>query len=645
MNQSSRWPVLGFALLGAASMVAFTLTGCGAPSDDLTTVEAEAPVEPLLEPYDPPSLEELDAQVTWVDQDVVDSMQRYRDLKADEPMLATVEETLRMKNDSPEANEKILSALGRPPESDADVDWEATINRHLRGDVKSTNPIMISSVQEFDVSGLISVGFFGFDWEMNPYALAATVKSWQTSEDRMVDKVVIRDDLTWSDGTPITAHDVEFSFKTIMDPRVPVPAVRSGTDQLRWVEAYDDHTIVYFHKEPLAINVWNLNFPILPKHVYEDSIEEDPTLLNSPYHVQLENNPVVGGPYRIKNRIRSQEIVLERREDWYMHDGQQVRDKPYFREIRFRIIEDNNTALLAIKSGRIDDLMLTAEQWMTQTDGSDFYDRNTKVSGLEWTYFYFGWNNESPFFEDKRVREAMSYAMDYRELHERLNYGLYEPCNGIFHYTAWMAPEDPKPPYEQDLDKAEQLLDEAGWDDSDGDGIRDKEIDGRLVRFEFTVLVSNIPERLKIVNLLKENLDRIGIICHVRPLESTVLQERMMKRQYQAYFGGWGTGADPYTAENIWTSDPDKMKRNYLNYSNPEVDRLFDEGRREFDREKRAKIYARIHEIIYEDQPCTFLFYQSSFYGFNKGLRGYMFSPRGPYHYGPGFDAIWMTAQ
>lgn len=623
--------------------------GCGGPSDEPPREEAATHVipgvtsdEPLLEPFDPPPLDELEAEVTWVDHEPVDALALFKEYMATKPELATVEEALSLRNTSSEANAKILSALGRPPASDDDIDWDASINRHLRGEVKSTNPLMISSTQEFSVSGLTSFGFFGFDWDMTPFAAKDTVVSWQTSEDSMYDKVVMRDDLTWSDGTPITAHDVEFSFQVIMNPKVPIPAVRSGTDRLRWVEAYDDQTIVYFHKEPLATNVWNINFPIIPKHIYEKSIEEDPTLQNSRYHVQQESDPVVGGAYRIASRARGQEIVLERREDYYMHDGKQVRDRPYFKQIRFRVIEDNNTALLAIKSGEIDDLELTAEQWMTQTEGSDFYSNNTKASGAEWVYFYFGWNNQIPLFDDARVRKAMSFAFDHKEMLETLNYGLYEPCNGIFHSNSWMAPEDPAPPYTQDLDQAEKLLDEAGWTDHDGDGIRDKEIGGRLVPFEFSLLVSNVPERIKLCNLLKENLDSIGIICHIRPLESTVLQQRMLNREFQACFAGWGTGADPDTAENVWATEEG---RNYVGYSNEEVDRLFEEGRREFDREKRGRIYARIHELIYEDQPYTFLYYQSSFYGFNKQLRGYMFSPRGPFHYSPGFSAFWKPVQ
>jgi peptide/nickel transport system substrate-binding protein len=324
-----------------------------------------------------------------------------------------------------------------------------------------------------------------------------------------------------------------------------------------------------------------------------------------------------------------------------MHNGEQVRDKPFFKEIRFRIIKDNNTSLLALKGQDIEELELQPPQWVTQTNDSEFYEHNTKASGVEWVYYYFGWNNDpdkAPFFTDKRVRTAMSYAFDHTEMLDKLLYGLYEPSTGIFHPTAWMAPKTPMKPFKQDLDKAEDLLDEAGWEDHDGDGVRDKEIKGRTVKFDFTILCSEDPLRKTICDLLKQNLSQIGVVCNVRPMEFTVLQEKTRTHDFQAHMGGWGTGVDPDTSDNLWVTGEG---RNFGQYSNPKVDELFAKGRKEFDREKRAEIYAEIHKILYEDQPYTWLYYRNSFYGFNKKLRGYVFSARGPYNYGPGFSSIW----
>ncbi len=117
--------------------------------------------------------------------------------------------------------------------------------------------------------------------------------------------------------------------------------------------------------------------------------------------------------------------------------------------------------------------------------------------------------------------------------------------------------------------------------------------------------------------------------------------EKMRKHAYQSALAGWGTGADPDTSVNIWSTKAIDSGRNYGSYSNPEVDKLFEAGKREFDREKRAEIYGKIQKILWDDQPYTWLYYRNAFYGFNKQLRGYFFSHRGPYNYGPGFDAIY----
>lgn len=636
--------------LAAALAVAFIATTAGRTSADSASTE-KAPAAgdavvlgDLLEPFDPPTLAELDARVKWVDRPVRDTLRMLREAKSQEPAPElSPAEALRLRNDSDEANDKIIAALSAlAPEDGEGVDFEAPIRRAIQQECASLNPLLQSSVAETEVVGLTGFGLFGFDWEFNPLASADAVVSWQTSEDGLYDKVVLRDDLTWSDGEPITAHDVEFSFRAIMSSKVPVPAMRSGTGDMKLVKAYDDRTLVYFHKKPLVINVWNLNFAVVPKHVYAESIADDPTLKTSPYHAELESSPISGGAYEVVSRERGKGIVVRRRESYFMHNGKQVRDKPFFKEVRFRIIEDPNTSLLAIKAGQLDETRLGAEQWLTQTGGDDFYKNNTKARGEEWTFFYIGWNLDDPLFADVRVRKAMAHAMDYEEMLEDLCFGLYKRCYGPFHRNSWMYPKNPAPLLEFDLDKAEDLLAEAGWDDEDGDGILDKRINGRLVPFEFTLMVSNKPDRIAICNLLRENLEYIGVQCNIVPLEAAVFQQRVFEKKFQAQMAGWGAGADPYTSKNIFATGED---RNYGNYSNAEVDQLFDAGEREFDPDKRAEVYGKISNLIYEDQPYLFLYDWSSFFAFNHRLRGYRFSPRGPFSYGPGFSSLWMPAQ
>ncbi len=608
------------------------------------TAEANKPFKfgDLIEPFTPPALEELEKTVTWKDRPVVDSLKVVREAQAKSSPGLSVAEALKLRNDSPQNNERIIDSLGRVPQQEDEANFDSEINRHAYGDVNSTNPILASSVVEQDIIGLIGFGLFSFDAKMDAFASADTVKSWQSSEDKMYDKVVLRDDLTWSDGTPITAHDVVFSWQAILTSKIPVTAQRSGTDKIKWIEAYDDHTLVFFHKESSPVNDWNLNFSVIPKHAYADHLEKDPTLVNDPYFVKLENNPVSGGAYVISSRTRGQEIVLEARESWYMHEGKQVRDRPYFKTVRFRIRPDESVSLLGLKAGDIDEMQLSPQLWTTQTIDDAFYSNNTKAYGTEWTEFHFLWNLKDPLFADKKVRQALSYAMDYDELIEKLRYNLDTRCNGVFHPTSKWYPQKKLPFFTQDLDKAEELLEEAGWTDSDGDGIRDKVVDGKKVNFEFSLLTVNKPDRIDICTLLKESLDQIQIKCNVKPLEFPIVIDNLQKKKFQAAFGGWGTGTDPYTLENIFKTGEE---RNYGSYSSKELDKLFAEGLKEFDEAKRIAIYQKVHEILYEDQPYTWLFYQSGFYGFNKSLRGYSFSPRGPYHYGPGFGSIWKPAQ
>lgn len=625
-----------------------------APVEKVANLDPKAPFElgNALEKFDPPTLDELD-KMQWNDGRIADGMTLLREEKANEPApTVTAEEALKLRNDSPENNAKILAALGvLQPEGGQGVDYEAKMVRHAGGDLNSTNPLFSSSVTDGEFADLTGLAIMSFDRQLKNFAPKDVVVSWQTSEDGLVDRFVLRDDITWSDGKPFTAYDVEFTFKLIMSDHalLVIPAIRdSGTDKIKAIKAYDDHTVVIFHKEALATNITNINFPILPKHIYEKSVAEDPSLKRSAYHTEQEAMPVTAGAYEYVSRKRGEEFVVRRRESYYMHDGKQVRDKPNFAEVRVKTIEDLNTALLALKSGDIQQMELRAEQWAGQTNGDDFYAKNTKVTAPEWTEFHIEWNQRtadgkspSPLFGDSRVRWAMTYAFDYDELINTITHGLYQQGQGTFHPTAWMFPKNPPELMKQNLDKAEDLLEEAGWTDSDGDGIRDKEINGRIVPFEFQLMTSQTETGIQTATLMKECLEQIGVIANVKPTEFVVMQDKLLKHEFDACLGGWGAGTDPSMQSNIYGTG---AQRNYGQYSNPKVDKLFEQGLRELDPAKRAEIYGAIHLQLWEDQPVTWLFYRNAFFGFNKSLRGYNFGALGPFKYNPGFTSLFVPA-
>ena len=149
------------------------------------------------------------------------------------------------------------------------------------------------------------------------------------------------------------------------------------------------------------------------------------------------------------------------------------------------------------------------------------------------------------------------------------------PASGTFHPEAWYFPKNGPQPYQQDLDKAEDLLDAAGWVDSDGDGIRDKEINGRRVPFRFTMLTYQTETGVQAATLMKECLDKIGIVCNVKPTEFTVLVDTTQKKNFDAAMGGWGAGTDPDLSSNLYATGEG---RNYVSFSNKRVDELFQQG-------------------------------------------------------------------
>jgi peptide/nickel transport system substrate-binding protein len=604
----------------------------------------DAPAEPEAKEYEyafpklpegwtPPSREELTKLLQGAtDGPIRDAMEIGTKRAKANPPQCTVAEALALKNDSDETNAKIVSALSQPPASDDEVDWDATFNRHSMSP-NSLNPLFGSSAYEAYMNTLHNAGLFTFDHTMVSFADPEFVKTWKRTKD--IDYVVMQDDLTWEDGEPITAEDIEFSFHVIMDPSVPIPAQRTGPDQIKWVKAYDKTTIVFFHKEPLVTNINNMNFAVIPKHIYQRSVTADPTLKTSDWHAYWNRHPLSGNSYRLKEWRTGDSVVFERREDW-AKPGK--RRRPYFKQMRFKIIDDPNAALLALKKGDIDEMLLRPEQWSRQSSGDDFYNLNTKVRGPEWTYFYVGWNErikDKPLFVDPRVRHALALAFNHEDVLKKEYFGLFPPCAGPFHPDSPWGDAGLKP-MKQDVDQAETLLDEAGWKRG-ADGIREK--DG--VKFVFTMLIPTGATTEKAVQVLRENLKDVGITMTLKPLEWATYLTATQDHAFEACTAGMGVGTDPDSSKNLWKTEMREKGRNVCGYANKRVDELYDLGQREFDHEKRRKIYQEIDKLIYDDQPLLFLFYRASFWAFSKEMRGYNFSPRGPFSYGPGSAAMW----
>ncbi|MEZ4546471.1 MAG: peptide-binding protein [Thermodesulfobacteriota bacterium] len=434
-------------------------------------------------------------------------------------------------------------------------------------------------------------------------------ESWEISEDKLTYTFKIRQGVKWHDGAPFTSADVVFSYKTIMDPKVDAPQLRSYYQEIRDVEAIDDYTVKFTYARPyfLALEFCG-GMPIVPKHIFEKGdFNTNPA----------GRKPVGTGPFKFVKWTTGREVVLEKNPDYWG-------EKPHLNRIVFRIITDSSVALQVLKRQELDVASLTPIQWEKQTNSPDFKKHFDKFSYFTPNYSYIGWNSKRPFFADKRVRTALTHLVNRELILDKVMYGLGAIVTNPFYINS---PEYDKSiePIPYDPAAARKLLEEAGWVDHDNDGIRDK--DG--VKFSFEFLIPGGSETgEKIATILKEELDGIGIDMTIRKTEWAVFTTRLNERNFDAVTLAWSMGieSDPY---QIWSSTQAEAGSNFIGFKNAETDKLIEEARKEFDRDKRIELYRQFSEIIHEEQPYTFLFCRKATVAVNKRFENVTVYPLG----------------
>lgn len=525
-----------------------------------------------------------------------------------------------------------------PPDDLARIATDETLYLQLNGNPNTLNPLFVSSHYDFVLVDAIYAGLFTFGKDLKWMVNEELTESFEESDDYTEIIVKIKPGLTWHDGEPFTAHDVVYSWQQILDDRVPCQTQKSTTEPIKKCVALDDLTVKYVQPEPLATRHWNLIFPIIPKHIFEKDKENHPDLKTGDYYVEQSRNPVGNGPYRIVEWKENDKIVLERWEDY---KGK----KPYAKRIVFRIIPDSNMSLLAFEKEEVDVVeVLSAQQFARETNTESFANVGYKAWSVQWTLGYIGWNMDgsNPFFADRKVRHAMTHALNIPMILDKLYYNLATPCYGMYHPDSWMFNPEVKG-LEYDLEKSRVLLDEAEWLVDEDDGWRYKDVDGVRTRFEFSLLLSQgSPTAPQIAAIFQEDLKRIGVDLKTRTLEWSAFLEKIRTHEFQAEIAAWGTGTDPDTGWNLWRTKEYETGRNYVGYSDERVDELFVLGRQEFDFEKRRKIYQEIHKILYDDQPYTWIYFRPILSAINKRISGVQFSPRGIYGFSPSFYAWWV---
>jgi len=537
-------------------------------------------------------------------------------------------------------------ALFEPlPADRARVAEQSTLHRRIRAEPSSLNPLLMFTAVDAEFESLLwdrpVVLDAGMNWRLNPRVAV----DYTESSDHLSAVLILRSDLRWHDGAPLTAEDVVFSWRRIMDDRVVARQARTGADQIADCVARGPHAIHFRFKNALPTNPWNTDFPIVPRHLYGPAAEADPTLAAAEESVRLNRHPVGNGPYRFVEWLDGQRVVLERWEDY-------TDPKPAFRHIIFHVIPDNHAALLALESGHIDETPLTPQQFARETDGARFAEAAVKLRGPGWTTYYIGWNlrGDAPLFADARVRRALGHAVNKALIIERVYFGLFTEATGVFHADSSVGGSEAAGSV-FDLRIAGELLDEAGWMRDPEDGWRYREImagDGasRRLRAAFTL---NLPQGSQtapaVAEIFQQDLRKVGVDMTTQVLEWSVFNERNFNGNFEAYFGAWTSGPDPDDAWNLFHSTARANGRNYTGYASAAADELLARGRATFEPEARREAYRGLAEVVRTDEPYTFLVSAPTLWAFSKDMRGVENSPRGPSLVYPGVRGWWREAK
>jgi peptide/nickel transport system substrate-binding protein len=530
--------------------------------------------------------------------------------------------------------------------SEARVTGDWLIN-HMLSDPEQLNPLTSNDAGANSLLGYIFENLLRRDphtLELRPQLAVARP---EISEDRLEYTFKIRQDVHFQDGRPLTGEDVLFSIKAIKCPLVNAPFQRVYYESIVSAELLDPVTIRFKAREPYFLNENVLGgMDVLPRHYYDpDDLlkavtvtelagdfakhEEQVRKFAQNFNQNFSRNPMGSGPYKFKSWSTGQEVVLERDPN-YWGNGKEGIDQVYIDVRKARVINNMDAALVNLKAGNLDMMGLQPLQYLRQTSGGRFEKEYEKYVYSTPSYTYIGWNNAHPIFQDMRVRQAMTYFTNREQMVKTILYDLGQVVDGpIYRFR----PEYDESLYSYPFDpqKALALLREAGWKDSDGDGILDKEIDGQLTPFRFEIKINSGNDIRKGVALaLQDELRKHGIDANVRALDWTIFLDEVRNQKFDAVILGWAMSVTEPDAYQVWhSSQAENRGSNMISYKNPRVDAILEEYRRTFDADKRIELYREFQRILNVEQPYTFLFIQKAATAVSRRFHGVEVLPIG----------------
>jgi peptide/nickel transport system substrate-binding protein len=534
-------------------------------------------------------------------------------------------------------------------------------------DTNTLNGIIASDTVSQAFQRQVYEGLAAADFADPDRLVPALAESWEFDEETLTFTIHLRRGVRWHPmkfpsgkalpDREFTARDVKFTFDCVLNPHVDAAHIRSyyenpdaEDESQRFkiaVSIVDDYTVQVRWTEPyfMAAEFTLAGVPIIPRHVYSVDEHGEPISFDftskefaDGFNNHWANGMMCGtGPMMFREWRRDERLVLDRFNEYW---GEPF----YFSQLRMRSIPNTNTMVQMTLQNELDWAGFPdKDQWLQSESNPNVQSGRVKLVEYEYPgYRYIGYNLNRPVFRDREFRLALAHATPLQQIIDEVFHGLAIPVSGPFLPGSTAADDSIKPlPY--DLEKARQLLEQAGWTDSDGDGVRDKVVDGVRVAASFDLMIFSDSRSFRaIAEMIQEEFRKVGVRMQITPAEWALMLDRLNAKEFDAAMLGWATGwskTDPY---QIWHGSLADVpsSSNSIGYRNQEVDRLIEQLRVTMDEDQQQKLYHQIHRLIHEDQPYTFLFSEKATAGHAARLQNVQF-----YHLRPGFDTReWHTA-
>ncbi|MFN8454837.1 MAG: peptide ABC transporter substrate-binding protein [Anaerolineae bacterium] len=456
------------------------------------------------------------------------------------------------------------------------------------------NPLLAQYNQvDQDLTALIFNGLTRFNGqgELEP----DLARNWIVSDDGLVYVFKLRNNIRWQDNRPLTADDVIFTIGLMQNPDFPGVPGLARLWQTVTVEKVDNTTIRFTLPEPYPAFADFTTIGILPQHLLKDMPARD--MLNHPFNLK----PVGSGPFKL-DEVNAEFARLSTNP---LYSGA----KPRLAHMELRFYPSYQETITAYQAGAVLGVSSVPPQAIPQVKTLDSLNLYTaRLAAQEIIYLNLQDLTESPFFQEVKVRQALLHALDRQAIIDQALNGQGLIANGPIRSWSW-AYDAGQPVSSFDPGKAAALLDEAGWKDSDGDGVRDKE--GRP--FTFRLLTSDEPDRVKVAELASQQWQKVGIAATLETIGAG-LGDRLAKHQFQAAL-----------AEVVLTGDPDPYPfwhqtqiaggQNYAGWSNDDASMLLEQARTLTDKGKRNDYYFQFQRIFADQAPSLVLFHPVYTYG------------------------------